>query len=90
MPRMSSVWKGKKTRVQLELPEQELERFKKEVERFGFATYREYLLEMWSCYELLLEERVAGRFIASLDSEGKLHTRITTPGLARVKPPTNS
>lgn len=73
-------------RVQLELPEEQVEALDQLSEQLGIRTRKELFNNALTLLEWAVQERKAGRFIASVDEDQTRLREILLPVLQSVKP----
>jgi metal-responsive CopG/Arc/MetJ family transcriptional regulator len=73
-------------RIQLELPEEQVEALDQLSEQLGIRTRKELFNNALTLLEWAVQERKAGRFIASVDEDQTRLREILLPVLQSVKP----
>lgn len=73
-------------RIQLELPEEQVEALDLLSEQLGIRTRKELFNNALTLLEWAVQERKAGRFIASVDEDQTRLREILLPVLQSVKP----
>jgi metal-responsive CopG/Arc/MetJ family transcriptional regulator len=72
------------TRIQLELPEERLHELERLMEQTGTTTKKDLLNDALTLYEWAVQERMAGRTIASVDEQQHRYKEVVMPSLERA------
>lgn len=71
-------------RIQLELPEAQVQDLKKLMAEAGLDTYKDVFNHALSAFEWMLNEVKSGRSIASVDERNQSHRVLVMPALQQV------
>lgn len=71
-------------RIQLELPEAQVQDLKKLMAEAGLDTYKELFNHALSAFEWLINETKSGRSIASVDEKNETYRVLVMPALQQV------
>jgi hypothetical protein len=71
-------------RIQLELPEAQVQDLKKLMAEAGLDTYKDIFNHALSAFEWMLNEVKSGRSIASVDERNQSHRVLVMPALQQV------
>ena len=71
-------------RIQLELPEAQVQELKKLMAEAGLDTYKELFNHALSAFEWLVNETKGGRSIASVDEKNQTYRVLVMPALQQV------
>jgi hypothetical protein len=71
-------------RIQLELPEAQVQELKKLMAEAGLDTYKELFNHSLSAFEWILNEVKSGRSIASVDENNQTYRVLVMPALQQV------
>lgn len=71
-------------RIQLELPEAQVQELKKLMEEAGLDTYKDLFNNALSSFEWILGETKNGRSIASVDENNRTYRVLVMPALQQV------
>ena len=71
-------------RIQLELPETQVQELKKLMAEAGLDTYKDLFNQALSAFEWILNEVKGGRSIASVDEQNQTYRVLVMPALQQV------
>lgn len=71
-------------RIQLELPETQVQELKKLMEEAGFETYKDAFNNALTLLEWVLNEVKTGKVIAAVDEQSEKYRVLVMPALERV------
>jgi len=71
-------------RIQLELPETQVQELKKLMAEAGLDTYKDLFNQALSAFEWILNEVKSGRSIASVDEQNQTYRVLVMPALQQV------
>lgn len=77
-------------RIQFELPEEKVKELEALMQEARISTRKDLFNNALTLFEWAIEERRAGRSIASVDEQNKKYKELVMPALAAVAPKSNN